>query len=116
MFTIQSNRVKRKVCQDPKNVKKIVVNFGLINLGQIFAVNLVCLDITFQVNMFKMLHFPRTFEIFFTFSLQFGAFHAPCFPGMTLLYLPCDMLKLMLIFLNPGLTFLNPGLTFSDQD
>ena len=46
------------------------------------------------------------------FSLQFGAFHAPCFPGMTLLHLPCDMLKLMLTFLNPGLTFLNPGLTF----
>ena len=45
-----------------------------------------------------------------TFSLRFGAFHAPCFPGMTLLYLPCDMLKLMLIFLNPGLTFLRPGL------
>ena len=47
------------------------------------------------------------------FSLQFGAFHATCLPGMTLLYLPCDMLKLMLIgltFLRPGLTFLRPGL------
>ena len=47
------------------------------------------------------------------FSLQFGAFHAPCLPGMILLYLPCDMLKLMLIgltFLRPGLTFLRPGL------
>ena len=42
----------------------------------------------------------------------FGAFHAPCFPGMTLLYLPYDVLKLMLTFLNPGLTFLNTGLTF----
>ena len=54
----------------------------------------------------------RFFSILNFFSLKFGAFHAPCFPGMTLLYLPCDMLKLMLTFLNPGLTFLNPGLTF----
>ena len=59
---------------------------------------------------FKMWRFLSFLRVFF--SLQFGAFHAPCFPGMTLLYLPCDMLKLMLTFLNPGLTFLNPGLTF----
>ena len=44
------------------------------------------------------------------YSLQFGNFHAPCFPGMILLYLLCVMLKLMLTFLNPGLTFLRPGL------
>ena len=57
---------------------------------------------------FKMWRFLSFLRVFF--SLQFGAFHAPCFPGMTLLYLPCDVLKLMLTFLNPGLTFLRPGL------
>ena len=64
-----------------------------------------------MVFLLKQLYSRCPFEK--CFSFQFGAFHAPCFPGTTLLYLPCDMLKLMLIgltFLRPGLTFLRPGL------